>query len=320
MYLSIIIPIYDVEHYIRLCLNSIYQQKVKESLFEVVIVNDGTKDNSMLIVNEFARTYGNMHIINQENQGLSCARNAGIDDAKGEYIWFVDSDDTLPPGSINKLLTIIQSHEAEVYAFGSNNTTENSNSTCPQSVFTNKRFYKYRNQVHDGFFYHRKLAMGMAQRFLFSKQFIIENKLTFMPHVYHEDMEYMVRVYLYANRIKPLNENFYNYLIRNNGSITSTFNIKRLQDRLKIIQSLQKMTKNYLPKTKEVTLLNDAIFNLLFGLIYDTKYWDIKEYQEFIRPIRSNLLNELQRAFLNSIITYFSLRKIYQYLTATFKR
>lgn len=311
--LSIIIPIYNVERYIYDTLESIYSQKEDGTAFEVIAVNDGTQDNSMTLVAKFAKDHGNLHIINQENQGLSCARNAGLKIAQGEYIWFVDSDDTITPDSINRLLQIIESEKVEVYAFGSNNTVESTHSTCFQPAFTNKRFYKYQNQVHDGFFYRRKLAIGIVQRFLFSRQFIIENGLTFMPHVYHEDMEYMVRVYLYAKRIKPLNEGFYNYTIRSSGSITSTFNIKRLEDRLKIIRSLQKMEKLHSNNAKETALLNDATFDLLYGLLYDTQYSNVKEYQDFLHPIRFNLLSDLQKAFWSSTIQYFSLRKIYQY-------
>lgn len=318
--LSIIIPIYNVERYIYDTFESIYSQKEDETAFEVIAVNDGTQDNSMTLVEKFAKVHGNLHIINQKNQGLSCARNAGLKVAQGEYIWFVDSDDTIAPGSINCLLQIIQSEKEEVYAFGSNNIIENTLLTTSQSAFTNKRFYKYQNQVHDGFFYRRKLALGIVQRFLFNRQFIIENRLTFMPHIYHEDMEYMTRVYLYAKRIKPLNERLYNYTVRSNGSITSTFNIKRFEDRLKIIRSLQKMEKLHSNNAKEAALLNDATFDLLYGLLYDTRYGDVKEYQDFIHPIRFYLLSDLQKAFWNSIILYFSLRKIYQYVMAIVRK
>ena len=89
MKLSIVIPVYNVEDYIRGTLDSIYNQKVDEQCFEVIVVNDGTPDNSMKIVKEFAATHQNLTIINQENQGLSAARNAGIKVAKGVYIWVV---------------------------------------------------------------------------------------------------------------------------------------------------------------------------------------------------------------------------------------
>ena len=93
--LSIIIPVYKVEKYIARCLDSIFNQKVDDSLIEVIVVNDGTPDNSMQIVNSYVAMHRNLTIINQENQGLSVARNVGLAKATGDYVWFVDSDDWL---------------------------------------------------------------------------------------------------------------------------------------------------------------------------------------------------------------------------------
>ncbi len=104
MQLSIIIPVYKVEKYIRDTLQSIYRQQYDENLFEVIVINDGTPDDSMRIVAEFTNKHANLHIINQKNQGLSCARNAGLKIAQGEYVWFVDSDDTVTEESIVQVL------------------------------------------------------------------------------------------------------------------------------------------------------------------------------------------------------------------------
>ena len=82
--LSIIIPVYNVEKYVRKTLESIFESTFPKSEFEVIVVNDGTKDNSMSIVNEFAAKFDNLKIINQENQGLSVARNTGLKAARGK--------------------------------------------------------------------------------------------------------------------------------------------------------------------------------------------------------------------------------------------
>ena len=86
--ISIIVPVYNVENYIKKCLDSIFDQTYKD--YEVIVVNDGTKDNSMNIVNNYK-----VKIVTQKNQGLSAARNHGVEKAKGEYLIFLDSDDYL---------------------------------------------------------------------------------------------------------------------------------------------------------------------------------------------------------------------------------
>ena len=102
--LSIIVPVYNVEKYIRTCVESIFRQGLDESIFEVIIVNDGTKDNSMEMIADIIKTHSNISVIEQENQGLSVARNNGIAAAKGEYIFMPDSDDLLIDNSLPFLL------------------------------------------------------------------------------------------------------------------------------------------------------------------------------------------------------------------------
>lgn len=111
--LSIIIPVYKVEKYIRKCLDSIFKQEYSYGKVEVIVVNDGTPDNSMEIVKEFAVKY-NIEVIEQSNQGLSMARNNGLLKATGRYVWFVDSDDWLQKDSIHTVLECIDKHNVDM--------------------------------------------------------------------------------------------------------------------------------------------------------------------------------------------------------------
>lgn len=109
--LSIIIPIYNVEEFIEECLNSIILQVSESFPIEIIVVNDGTPDNSMTIVNRIQTRIPNLfRIINQENQGLSMARNNGLRVAKGEYVWFVDSDDYLLSNALLKVKEYIEKY------------------------------------------------------------------------------------------------------------------------------------------------------------------------------------------------------------------
>ena len=93
--LSIIIPVYNVENYVDTCIESLYKQGISEYEFEVILINDGSTDNSLSIIQEYENKYSNITIISQKNQGLSTTRNNGIKLAKGEYLLFVDSDDLI---------------------------------------------------------------------------------------------------------------------------------------------------------------------------------------------------------------------------------
>ena len=95
IYLTIIVPVYNVERYLRTCLDSIAQ--LKAFSWEAILVDDGSTDTSGQICDEYATQNSKFRVIRQKNAGVSAARNAGLDAAKGEWIWFVDSDDSINP-------------------------------------------------------------------------------------------------------------------------------------------------------------------------------------------------------------------------------
>ncbi len=95
MDLSIIVPIYNVEKYVRPCMESLFRQGLDEECFEIIAVNDGSTDNSIKVIEDLVEKHHNISIINQSNQGLSVARNTGIAKSSGTYILFVDSDEFL---------------------------------------------------------------------------------------------------------------------------------------------------------------------------------------------------------------------------------
>lgn len=110
---SVVVPVYNVEKYIERCLDSLVRQKFGYE-YEIIIVNDGTKDNSMMIADRFASKYDFIRIITQQNAGLSAARNTGLANARGEYIAFVDSDDFVSPFYISEMYTLAVKNNADI--------------------------------------------------------------------------------------------------------------------------------------------------------------------------------------------------------------
>ena len=283
MKLSIIIPIYNVEKYVNGTLSSIYDQGADEGQFEVIVVNDGTPDNSMAIVETFADVHSNLVIINQENQGLSAARNTGMRVAKGDYIWVVDSDDSITENSIGQALEqIIRHPDVEMFCFDLNDRVSS-------SMFS----------VHDGYFFCRKLPTGIAQRFLFSKRFLQKYELEFTPGIYHEDQDFLIRCYTKAQRVLPLRRIWYNYNIRESGSITSTFKMKRFHDILWIIKNFRKLSESS-SGYKEITILEEGVFSLSYGLL-TSSYRSHPEYRAFLDDNKKELKSLLWSSYYKSI-------------------
>ncbi len=233
--LTIIIPVYNVERYIGGTLSSIYDQNFDESQFEVIVVNDGTPDKSMSVVDVFAKKHLNLRIVNQDNRGLSAARNAGLSIAKGEYVWFVDSDDKIASDSLEKIREIIKK-EADIFCFDMTRVSENDDTSYVEKFFFKDKRGSSAKEVAK-FDFGIKTHMAPAQRFVFRNNFLKETNLMFYPGIIHEDDEFMIKAVLVAKKICYENYSPYLYLVRGGGSIMSSVSMKSLESKIKIIKS-----------------------------------------------------------------------------------
>lgn len=111
MTLSIILPAYNAEPYLERCFDSIYHDAPSMDEFEVIVVNDGSKDNTLSLIKDYQAKYSNLVVIDQTNGGVSVARNNGISSAKGDYVLFLDADDELVDGALTKVYTYLKGHE-----------------------------------------------------------------------------------------------------------------------------------------------------------------------------------------------------------------
>ena len=100
MFISFIVPVYNTEKYLYACLDSLLDQDLSPDEYEIICINDGSTDNSLAVLKKYEAEYKNIFVINQRNSGVCQARNAGLLKAKGEYIWFIDSDDVIEKHSL----------------------------------------------------------------------------------------------------------------------------------------------------------------------------------------------------------------------------
>ena len=144
MKLSIIVPIYNVEPYLRKCIDSILAQTFTD--FECILVDDGSPDNCPTICDEYAKKDSRIRVIHKENGGLSDARNAGLDIAQGEYIGFVDSDDYILEDMYSQMILKMDLYHADIVVCGIENIDENGNilenwqNLCGDSVYEKEEY------------------------------------------------------------------------------------------------------------------------------------------------------------------------------------
>jgi glycosyltransferase involved in cell wall biosynthesis len=263
MELTIIIPVYNVEKYIEKCLNSIFNQVVDRDLYEIIIVNDGTPDNSMEIVHMFAAKYDNIKVINQVNQGLSVARNSGMSHAKGNYIWFIDSDDWIEHNSISEILRIISLSDCDVIATTLTRVIEKTGICCPERILRE-------DILISGINYITCYSTGAVQRYIIKKQFLIDHNLSFFPNIIHEDADFALRMLYFAQQIYCKQKPVYNYLVRDCGSIMSSRNRKSMDDCIIIYNRLKLFEKRYVMK-QDCRLFSPRVYKvLLFSISQNT--------------------------------------------------
>ena len=231
MILSIIIPVYNVEKYIERCLKSCVYQDIPYSEYEIIVVNDGSPDHSIEIASIFAKNYSNILIINQENQGLSGARNTGMKHAHGEYIWFVDSDDYIEEHCLVRIVSYLK-HDLDILQLQYRHVYEDDTPSLDID-FCRIEGVKSGLEVtkHGG-------LPAPAPFSIYRTQFLRNNQLEFVRGIYHEDSEFKPRATYLAKKITSDNFISYNYLQRISGSITSNFKLKNGSDILKVINSL----------------------------------------------------------------------------------
>ncbi len=221
MLLSIIIPVFNVEKYVERCIVSCVNQCIPSCDYEIIAVNDGTKDRSADIVKQLIPQYTNLKLINQSNQGLSAARNKGMSIAQGDYIWFVDSDDWISTDCLKDIFYCIKKEKPDGIAICAANWIQGK--AIRRNSFSEKNFKSGVEMLH------RKKVQTCAPFTIWKRQFLINYQLKFMNGIFHEDTEFTYRAYYYANQISTIDKICY-LVYQNPTSITRTFNPKRIHD------------------------------------------------------------------------------------------
>ncbi len=219
---SVIIPVYNVEKYLRECLESVVRQTLRD--IEIICVDDGSTDGSPDILREFAQNDKRFVIISQSNQGQGVARNKGIENAKGEYIAFVDPDDWIEVDAFEKLYDFSVKNSAEITHF---NYKEYLNGNYKYKDLSKKFLKKYKYNVLKNLYYSYK---NMGKNFLvdldiscctyfIKREFLNKNNVRFAPYRIAEDHLFTVKNVLLAPKIFFINEYFYNYRVREGSSV-----------------------------------------------------------------------------------------------------
>lgn len=217
MELSIIVPTYNVEKYLANCLDSLVNQDLSPKSYEIIIVNDGSTDSSPQIALTYEQKYPQISVHNQENQGLSAARNQGLKLAKGKVVYFIDSDDYIAKNTLGYALNLMEKYDLEVLGLGVQHTKElDVHLADNYEVIDNEKI-----TVTDGITYLAENPyLNNVWWYLVRRDYLLNTGLTFPVGRYFEDCVFTATLLSYSNKIAKSSLDFYRYVIRPDSIMT----------------------------------------------------------------------------------------------------
>ena len=329
MDLSIIVPVYNVEKYIRTCIESIYKQGLDEDSFEVIIVNDGTPDRSMEMITDIIAAHQNIVVINQENQGLSVARNNGIKVAKGEYILMPDSDDILIENSLKPLLEKAMETKVDLVVADFLSMTD-------QEIddLYNKEFKQPEPQFKKIVGEHIYLELlnphhCFVWRTLYRREFLVTENLTSYPGIRFQDIPFTHECYLKASNCIRTNI-LLNIYRKWPGSATNAYKFENSRHFITAIaltwqlRQIEGLSSNLLYKIEENVYisLRSMIYDTLHGIKNKKDRYVLMNYINFQAP-DLNFTHSIQQRLITMMIKktpHFFINIYYKYAQIVYKK
>lgn len=286
--LTIILTVYNKELYLRRSFEALLlQDGALENDYEILVVNDGSTDNSDLIIDEFARKDSRIRVLTQDNQGLSMARNNGVKLARGEYVWFVDADDTFSRNAVNSICKEINHTPDVIPIYARTDGFEGVRNQIPCTVNSGKEVLLSKQWQQCGVFW------------IIRRSFLIDNSLSFIPDIYHEDAEFTPRMLYAAKTVRVIPEVLY-IVYRDPSSITQVPRPKRAFDYLTVSEKLSHFVVS---NKEEGTQIGNAIdiytaldINNAFFVICQNSEEQQEKFNACFYEKRKALLRVLQSA------------------------
>lgn len=268
MDLSIIVPVYNVEKYVRPCIESIFQQGLEEDRFEVIIVNDGSTDKSMEMIADIIQQHKNITVIHQENLSLSVARNNGIAAAKGEYILMPDSDDMLVENSVPILLekaleTKVDLVVADFLSIKDEDIDSFPGVTQGECIFQEKTGEQL-------FIENLNPRQCYVWRTIYRRAFILDNHISFVPGINYQDVPFTHECVLKAQRCIKTNIKLYIYRAGRPGAASTYYHLQKARSFIIALANTWKLVQMPSLSHKARYQLEENVFSIFSTIIYHT--------------------------------------------------
>lgn len=314
---SIIIPFYNVELYIEKCIQSAINQTFKD--IEIICVDDFSKDNSLKIVEKYAKLDDRIKIIrHKENKRQGAARNTGLNVAKGQYVMFLDSDDWLEEDAIEYAYNQIHKNSNDFVYFAMNLYDEDTKTSHPDFQ---------RLEAFKGHFHNPKIKFSELKRpymafcescnRIYKKSFLDKYNIRYPEHLYYEDQPFIFKALLYANNVSILDRPIYNYRIRHNST---TWKVKGFDDLLYVRKYiLEKLNKS---DAVDENFMNNYLISCMWSVVNCFKRFSKldKKYEKHMYEGLRDFLTLLDKNYnLDNIKNYFDYKFVKKVIKNDYK-
>ena len=291
---SVIIPVYNVEKYIREALDSVVNQTYTD--LDIIIVDDGSTDHSGAICDEYAKKDSRIRVIHQENRGVGPSRNTALDIIRGQYVVFIDPDDAYRPSYINEMLQAIEKEDADIVVCKylvckTDGSLSNFNSSIIMP--SAKSGILSRGDAIIAFLDNR-ISFGIWNKIYRSN---LWNNIRFIKSCYAEDKEVNLRVIARCSKLFVIDKNLYLYRIHP-GSVMNSFSPQKTRDKIRTENRINRNLAYFVPEVLTEEQLSDRLKAAVFDRIKD--YLDCydkpdKEWQILNRSIKKLVITEYNR-------------------------
>ncbi len=290
--LSVIVPVYNVELYLDRCIKSLVNQSYDN--LEIILVNDGSTDNSLKICKEWSKKDSRIVVLDQENSGSSIARNLGLDNASGDIIGFVDSDDYLDTFMYNKMISALKENNLDVVEIKpiDSNKVETINNVLgnlilEDTVSTSQRIIK-------------STAFSVWRR-IYKKEII--KGMRFIPGIIHQDVFYTIDVLKKTSKFGYIPLPLYVYNVENLSVIRSKYSLKKIQTGIRATEYIENNVVNSNALNQTVNNYVNFYYTDHFFLLSRNKHIDLdKKFRKKLKKRISETLNENNRTLRSTLI------------------
>ena len=269
--ISIIVPVYKVENELDRCVQSLMKQTYKN--IEIILVDDGSPDQCPKLCEQYAKEDERIRVIHKKNGGLSDARNAGLNLARGEYVLYVDSDDYIEVDSCERLINATSEEQVDIVVGNAIMEKSNSYEKMIHSATPAGEIYSAKDFIEKAV----RASQWYAPSWLnmYRRDFLLQNKLFFKVGIYFEDMQMLPRVFPRAKKVACIDGVFYHYIVRENSIMTSEKDEKKKKDS---IQNLKEW-KSQFDQIQDEELQKCLYGMLLKCYLHECRLYDITTWE-----------------------------------------